>query len=83
MLFFSVISAYSWSNDCVTANLIISEEGFTDSPLLGSFSGASFSGETQCVGPGGSDDVWYTFVAVATDHGIQATGFGDLDCLPS
>ena len=79
VLFFSVISAYSWSNDCVTANLIISEEGFTDSPLLGSFSGASFSGETQCVGPGGSDDVWYTFVAVATDHGIQATGFGDLD----
>ncbi len=69
----------SMANDCLTANLISSEEDFADSEVAGSFVGAGFSGDAQCAGPGGSDDVWYSFVAVATGHGIQATGSGDLN----
>ncbi|MCZ4409273.1 T9SS type A sorting domain-containing protein [Cryomorphaceae bacterium 1068] len=67
------------ANDCLTANLISSEEDFADSELAGSFVGAGFSGDAQCAGPGGSDDVWYSFVAIATRHGVQATGSGDLN----
>jgi len=67
------------ANDCSTANLITSEEDFLDSQVNGSFSGAGFSGTTQCTGPGGSEDVWYRFVAVATGHGIYATGSGDIN----
>ena len=74
-----VFSIPSTANDCLTANNITSEEDFTDSEISGSFVGAGFSGDAQCAGPGGSDDVWYSFVAVATDHGVQATGSGDLD----
>lgn len=75
----SVITLATRANDCATANLITSEEDFADSQVSGSFVGAGFSGDAQCEGLGGSDDVWYTFVAVATDHGVQATGSGDLD----
>jgi len=67
------------ANDCGTANALTSEEDFALSQVSGSFLGAGFSGIAQCTGPGGSDDVWYSFVAVATDHGIQATGAGDID----
>ena len=67
------------ANDCATANLITSQEDLADSQLSGSFVGAGFSGDAQCVGPGGSDDVWYRFIAVATRHGVQAVGVGDLD----
>lgn len=69
----------SMANDCLTANSITSEEDFSDSQLAGSFVGAGFSGTLQCAGPGGNDDVWYSFVAVATRHGVRATGSGDLN----
>ncbi len=74
-----LLAISSMANDCLTANLISSEEDFADSEIAGSFIGAGFSGDAQCAGPGGSDDVWYSFVAVSTRHGIQATGFGDLN----
>ncbi|HKL40447.1 MAG TPA: T9SS type A sorting domain-containing protein [Cryomorphaceae bacterium] len=74
-----ILSFSSKANDCLSANSITSEEDFADSQIAGSFVGAGFSGDVQCVGAGGSDDVWYSFVAVASDHGIQATGNLDLD----
>lgn len=67
------------ANDCLTANLISSEEDFALSETAGSFIAAGFSGDAQCAGAGGSDDVWYSFVAIASDHGIQAKGTLDLD----
>ncbi|HKK39389.1 MAG TPA: hypothetical protein VJ949_08220, partial [Cryomorphaceae bacterium] len=67
------------ANDCLTANLISSEEDFALSETSGSFLGAGFSGDPQCAGAGGSDDVWYSFVAIATDHGIQAKGELDIN----
>lgn len=78
-LVFLALSLKTNANDCATANLITSEEDFLDSQVTGSFSGAGFSGITQCVGPGGRPDVWYRFVAVASDHGIFATGSGDIN----
>jgi hypothetical protein len=69
----------SMANDCLTANLISSEEDYVDSEITGSFVGAGFSGDAQCAGLGGSDDVWYSFVAIATGHGILASGAVDLD----
>jgi hypothetical protein len=69
----------STANDCLTANAISSEENFADSEVAGSFLGAGFSGDSQCAGPGGNDDVWYNFVAISTRHGIQAIGSGDLN----
>lgn len=74
-----VFSFSSMANDCSTANAISSEEDFAISEIPGTFVGAAFSGDTQCAGSGGSDDVWYSFVAVASRHGIQALGVGDLD----
>lgn len=74
-----IFSFSSIANDCLTANNITSEEDFADSEISGTFVGAGFSGDIQCAGPGGNDDVWYSFVAVATGHGIQATGSGDLN----
>lgn len=75
-LFFTLLSS---ANDCATANLITSQESFAASQVSGSFSGAGFSGTSQCTGPGGRNDVWYRFVAVASGHGVQATGAGDID----
>jgi len=74
-----ILSFSSMANDCLTANLIVSEEDFIDSQIIDSFIGAGFSGGAQCSGLGGSDDVWYTFVAVATRHGVRAVGATDLD----
>lgn len=66
------------ANDCSTANLITSEEDIADSQVAGTMTGAGFSGSAQCSGPDGRDDMWYRFVAVATKHGVVATGSGDL-----
>ncbi len=66
------------ANDCSTANLINSNENFTDSQISGTLAGAGFSGAEQCSGPDGRDDVWYRFVALATKHGVRAIGSGDL-----
>lgn len=74
-----ILCSSSMANDCLTANTIASAENFADSEIAGSFVGAGFSGDTQCAGPGGADDVWYSFVAVASRHGILATGSTDLD----
>jgi hypothetical protein len=75
LLFFSA----SFANDCATANNIVSQESFDEAEVSGSFVGAGFSGDPQCAGPGLRDDVWYSFTAIATDHGIRAQGAGDLN----
>ena len=71
---FLLSATVSIANDCSTAFSITSEEDIFDSQVSGSFVGAGFSGDIQCTGLGGQDDVWYSFTAVATDHFVRARG---------
>jgi hypothetical protein len=67
------------ANNCATATSIIPNPLSANSTVNGSFAGAGYSGVSQCAGPGGSDDVWYSFTATASRMFIAAQGDGDID----
>lgn len=80
-LFITLIFARPVSaNDCLTAQTVIPGQALNESPVAGTFLGATFSGETECSGSGSNADVWFKFQATATQMFVRTqTGVGDMD----
>lgn len=73
---------FAQSDNCAQAVTLI--EGTSCVPVSGTVSGATQSlAAITCNGYLGTanDDVWYKFVATATDANIEVTGNGDLDAV--
>lgn len=80
LTFFLVsIAGSTYASDCSTASTIAPELSLNESPVNGSFSGETFSGDPECTGPGARADVWYKFQANSTKMFVRAIGSGDLD----
>jgi len=78
---FTTLSAAPSNDDCSGAiTLTVNNTANCTNPTTGNVAGATNSGVTGCPGTP-NDDVWYKFVATATEHTITVVGSSDFDAV--
>ncbi len=80
---FAILPFFTFSgllaSDCGSASQITPRQSLSQNVVSGSFSGETYSGDTECTGPGSQADSWFRFTANATKMFVRVIGSGDLD----
>jgi len=78
---FTTLSAAPSNDNCSGAiTLTVNNTANCVNPTTGNVAGATNSGVTGCTGTP-DDDVWYKFIATATEHTITVVGSSDFDAV--